>query len=500
MRRLHFRILFPLAVLSAVFVGAEDIFGQRRANMTRRTNQRVALNPCRIPDVEGEARCGTYEVFENRATRKGRRIPLKIVVLPALGPKPAPDALFILAGGPGQAATDNADFYARVFARVRRERDIVMVDQRGTGGSNPLRCDLYGRSAQGHLGDLLPVDAVRACRDEWERRADLRLYTTPVAMGDLDEVRAAMGYERVNLFGTSYGTRAAQVYMRLYPGRVRAVIMKGVTPITVPLTLHMARDAQRALDILFDDCAADESCRAAFPDLRQEFRAVMRRLDAGPVALEVSDPQTGRAERVEMSRGAVVPTLRSLMQSVGGAAQVPMLVHRASEGDFGPLARAALAIRRPFSQVVSVGVFLLIPNAEDLPFGDAAAVARASEGTFLGDYYFRQMARAGEILPRGDVPRNYREPLRSDTPVLLVSGFLDPATPPSGAEEVARHLPNSLHVVVRNGSHAYGGLSPCVDNLMAQFISNASVKGLDASCANQIRRPPFVLTPPEGKP
>lgn len=500
MKALHFRMLISFVILSGVFIQAENIFGRRRATMTRQANRhRVILNPCRITDVEGEARCGTYEVFENRGSKGGHRIPLKIVVLPALSPRPAPDALFILAGGPGQAATDNADFYARVFAQVRRERDIVLIDQRGTGSSNPLDCDLYGRSVQGHLGDLFPLEAIRACRAEWERRADLRLYTTPIAMGDLDELRAAMGYERINLFGTSYGTRAAQVYMRRYPNRIRSVILKGVTPMTVPLTLPMARDAQRALDILFDDCAADEACRAAFPNLRQEFRAVLNRLEQGTVSVEISDSTNGQTERVEMSRGAVTPTLRSLMQSVGGAAQAPMLIHRAFEGDFAPLARAALSIRRSFPQGVSVGVFLSIPNAEDLPFSDARTIARESEGTFLRDYYFQQIARAGEILPRGSVPRNYREPVRSNIPVLLISGFLDPATPPSGGDEVARHLPNSLHVVVRNGSHAYGGLSPCVDNLMAQFISNGSVRGLDTSCVNQIRRPPFVVASTEGK-
>jgi pimeloyl-ACP methyl ester carboxylesterase len=494
MRRIHLNIFVSFAVLGGLFVHVEKAFGREGAAMKRQAGQsRAVLNSCRIPDVEGEARCGTYEVFENRGAKRGRRIPLKLVVLPALGPESAPDALFILAGGPGQAATDNAEFYARTFARVRRERDIVMIDQRGTGGSNPLNCDLYGASTRGHLGDLLPVEAIRACRAEWERRADLRLYTTPVAMGDLDEVRAALGYERVNLFGTSYGTRAAQVYMRLYPERVRSVIMKGVTPITAPLTLAMARDAQRALDILFEDCAADEACRAAFPNLKAEFRAVLRRLERGPVEVELTDPSSGRAERVEMSRGAVTPTLRSLMQSVGGAAQLPLLIHRAAGGDFAPLARAALSIRRPFQRVVSVGVFLSIPNAEDLPFTDARRLARESEGTFLGDYYFRQLARAAELLPRGRVPRDYHEPVRSDVPALLISGHLDPATPPGGGDEVARYLPNSLHVVVRYGSHAYGGLSPCVDDLMARFVSEASVKGLDTSCVSRIRRPPFVV-------
>ncbi|CAN5624489.1 hypothetical protein BH20VER1_BH20VER1_17950 [soil metagenome] len=199
---------------------------------------RVELKPCSVDEVE--ATCGTFEVFENRAAASGRRIALKVVVLPATGPEKQPDPLFILAGGPGQGASDNAEFIARTFAEVRKQRDIVLLDQRGTGGSNPLDCNVYGATPQGHLRDLYPPDAVRACAEEWQKRADTRFYTTDIAMADLDEVRAAMNYERVNLFGTSYGTRAAQVYMRQFPDRVRAVILKGVTPLAEPFFLPMA--------------------------------------------------------------------------------------------------------------------------------------------------------------------------------------------------------------------------------------------------------------------
>jgi pimeloyl-ACP methyl ester carboxylesterase len=184
------------------------------------SSQRVALTSCRLPGVDGEARCGSHEVYEDRRARKRRRVALKIAALPALGSKPAPDALFILAGGPGQAATENADFIARAFAKVRQERDIVMVDRRGTGGSNGLHCDLYGENLQGHLGDLLPIEAIKACRAEWGRRADLRLYTTPIAMDDLDGARAALGYERIKLFGSSYGIPQTPLPAAPAPGGV----------------------------------------------------------------------------------------------------------------------------------------------------------------------------------------------------------------------------------------------------------------------------------------
>lgn len=451
------------------------------------------LKPHKIEGVEGELRLGSYDVFEDRNARSGRRISLKVLVLSAIETTKQADPLFILAGGPGQVATANAKFFARAFAQVRKERDIVLIDQRGTGGSNGLECDLYGQRTQAHLRDLIPIDTLRLCVEEWKKRTDLRFYTTEIAMADLDEVRAALGYERINLFGTSYGTRAAQVYMRQFPERVRAVIMKGVTPMSVPLTLPMARDAQRALDLLFQDCAAEETCARAFPNLREEWKAVLARLDEGEIEVELPAKEGAAKERVKISRAAIAPTIRSMLQSVESSAELPLRIHQAFTGDFAPLTSEVLAIRKGFPKAVSLGVFLGISSAEDIPLSDAAAIARAGEGTFLRDDYFLQLRRAADLFPRKSMPPDYREPVRADIPTLLVSGYVDPATPPSGAEEVASHLPNSLHVVARYGSHAYGGMSPCIDNVMAQFIKRGSAEGIDTTCAEQIRRPPFVV-------
>ena len=456
----------------------------------------MELKPCSPKALETPAQCATYEVWEDRGAGKGRRIPLKIVVLPALEQENRqPDPLFVVAGGPGQAATDNAKFLARVFADVNRNRDIVMVDQRGTGGSNRLDCDLYGSTVQGHLRDLLPLESIRPCVEKWKTQADLRFYTTDVAMADLDEVRSAMGYERINLFGTSYGTRAAQVFMRQYPSHVRRVIMKGVTPIAVPVTASMAQNAQRALDVLEGDCEADPQCHAAFPNLKNETQTVFDRLESD-VAVELPDPAAaGKKQRVTISRAAIAPTIRSLLQSVEGTAQVPLLIHRAFEGDYAPIANAALAIRRSFPKGVAIGMFLSVAAAEDVAASDEKSIAHASEKTFLRDDYFKQLQRAAELLPKVQMPADYRTPLKSDIPTLLISGFLDPATPPDGAEDVARPLPNAMHVIVRQGSHSYGGLSPCLDHIMADFLTRDSINGIDLSCVNLVHRPPFALKP-----
>jgi pimeloyl-ACP methyl ester carboxylesterase len=491
MKKLLLRILLFAPAVFAV-VGKIDV----QSHSAIAPQNRVILNSCRLPKIDGELRCGSYEVYENRAAGTGRKIALKILVLPALNSQPTPDALFILAGGPGQAATDNAEFFAGTFAAVRRERDIVMIDQRGTGGSNALHCDLAtGNGFQKYFGDLFPLDAVRHCREQLELKADLRLYTTPIAMGDLDEVRAALGYERINLFGTSYGTRAALVYLRLYPNHVRSVILKGVVPMNLILPHIIARDAQRSLNLLFADCAADESCHQSFPNLRQEFEVVLRRLDQEAARTSLPAPTTGAVEQVEISRGVFTTVLRSLLQSTSTSSQIPMLVHRAFESDFAPFARLALTLRRGAADSLSYGMFLSVIGSEDIPLTDPRMVARASRDTFLGSYYGRQVMQAAKVWPRGERPRGYNRPVHSKTPVLLISGYLDPATPPNGAAEAARYLPNSLHVIIRNGSHSYSGLSPCVDRIMATFVEKAAVRPLDISCVNEIRRPPFASAP-----
>ncbi|HKQ74259.1 MAG TPA: alpha/beta fold hydrolase [Blastocatellia bacterium] len=439
---------------------------------------KMLFQPCRLPRLNEDARCASYEVYEDRAARQGRKISLRLAVLPALDSKPAPDPLFILAGGPGQAATDNAAFFAEVFAGARRQHDLVLVDQRGTGGSHRLGCHPYGKELQGYFGERFPVAGVKACRSELERQADLRFYTTAVAMDDLDEVRAALGYERINLFGTSYGTRAAQVYLRRYPQRVRSMILKGV----MSFDLFPTPGVERALELLFDDCAADATCRAAYPNIKQEYARVLDRLNQGPMSVELTNPETGRPEQIKFPRVVLRSTLRGLLQNTGAASQTLALLHTAATGDFEPLAKYIVASRRAFADAVAVGMSLSVICTEDVESKPRASVIGPDDLTAVCREW-----------PRGKWEQGDAAPVSSVVPALLITGWLDPATPPRWAEEVAKHLPNSLNVVIRNGSHSYTGLSPCVNEIMTQFVAMGSATGLDTSCVKQIRRPPFKV-------
>lgn len=484
MLKVNLRWSLPLLI---VVLSAPATLGQSVANRVR-----LVMGQCKLPNVQEKTFCGTFKVPEDRTKPTKRTISLKLVVLSADSQQPKPDALFVLAGGPGQAATDNVDFYARIFRAVRKERDIVLVDQRGAGGSNQLTCDLYGKTVQGHLNDLLPLDAVKRCLKEWRSHADLRFYTTPTAMADLNELREALGYVQIDIFGTSYGTRAAQFFLRQYPAQVRSVILKGVTPITENIPTVIAPDAQNSLEKVFADCEANSKCQSAYPKLREEFSALLKRFESGPISVNYTSTDNN-TEAVKLSRGALVTTIRSLLQSTATIAQLPQLIHESYQEKYSGLIKSILTVRDGFSSEVGIGVFLAVVRSEDLPFAKAAEGQKLARGTFMGDYYYQQLGSASSLLPRAQVPADYKSPVGSNVPVLILSGYLDPATPPDNGEEVARTLTNRKHIVIRYGSHSYSSLSPCIDELMSTFIDTAQVESLDTECVGGIAQTPWSI-------
>jgi pimeloyl-ACP methyl ester carboxylesterase len=463
----------------------------------------LALSPCSLPGVGGRAECGTLPVYENRAARAGRKVGLKVVVLRATKPPAAPDPVFILVGGPGESATEGAAGVATEFAAIRERRDIILVDQRGTGGSHPLNCDLFGKGddLQRLLGDFFPIEAVRSCKAALEKDADLRLYTTPAAMDDLDDVRTALGPERINLVGGSYGTRAALVYMKRHPEHVRSAVLEGVAPTTDHIPLAIPRDAQRAFDGVLSECTADSACHGAFPNLAAEAAAVFARAAAGPVPAEVLHPATGDPVKVMLSRDIVGEAIRYMTYQAGTAGLVPVVIHEAAGGNFGPLAEFALFARREIVASGSMGMYLSVTCAEDLPFIRPGEGEKAAAGTFLGDYRLRQQRAACAIWPRGTVPDDFVKPIRSEAPALLIVGEWDPVTPPSLAEEAARTLPKGRVLVFPHGAHAQEGLegAACLDGLVGAFLEHPGAKDLDVSCIAKIRRGPFPLTSPVRK-
>jgi pimeloyl-ACP methyl ester carboxylesterase len=467
--------------------------GSGRADDLKRS---LELKPCQVQGIKGDAKCGLFEVFENRALRKGRTIKLNVVVLPATGAKREPDALFYLAGGPGSAATEDAPGIANALAGIREHRDLVFVDQRGTGQSNPLNCDLFDPSdPQSFLGSFFPPDAVRKCRERLELKADLKLYTTDIAMDDLDDVRAALGYEQINVYGGSYGTRAALVYLRQHPKHVRTAILHGVAPTNQFMPLSFPRDTERALQGVLSECEADEACHQAFPQVKADAQRVLEQLLQSPAQVEVQPQGSKELVKLTLNRNLAAEAIRYMLYSPNRANRVPLMLHTAAEGNYVPLTQAALFFRRNLVATGSNGMYLSITCAEDLPRVDAKEAAKLGANTFLGDYRYRDQNEACGLWPRATVAAKYADPVRSDKPVLIMTGEWDPVTPPSQGDAVAKTLTNSLHVVVNDGAHGLGGLNgvECLDRLITEFVERGAVKGLDTTCVKNIKRNGFAL-------
>lgn len=462
----------------------------------------VNLHPCTEGGLPEGSRCGSISVPENRDAPGGRQLALNVVVVPSRAGGQARTAAAFFGGGPGQRATEMAGVSrGGTLSGLRDVGDLLFVDQRGTGGTPNLNCSLRDPSdPQSYLTDFIPPARAAACRDSLARFADLTRYTFPELAHDIEAVRTALGYEKLDLWGGSYGTRAALVYLRMYPARVRTAALVGVVPPSFLQPRGYARSTELALSGIFRECRANAACNAAFPNAEQELRTVAARLEQGPAQAEIMDPLSRRPVRLTLSRGTFAETVRKMLYSPGSARMIPFLVHRAHEGDYRPILRAALSDRLSSAQGSSWGLYLALTCTEDVPPIDLAEAARDNGRTLLGDYRVTQQAAACEGWPRGTVPAGYYEPVRSDVPVLLVSGELDPVTPASGGAEAAATLPNGLHVVIPGGAHGSGGMpgSECVDSMIVQFTRQGSVRGLPVDdCLGRIHSPPFTLDIPE---
>jgi pimeloyl-ACP methyl ester carboxylesterase len=463
--------------------------GCTRTQATRAIDR---LKPCTGYDVPVDAFCGTLKVYENRASKQGRQIDLNIVVLPALSNDAKPDPFFFLAGGPGQGAAKMAKPIRELFRQIVTERDIVLVDQRGTGKSNPLDCIDPDDSLKAFdLPENLLAGRLRKCMEGYD--ADLRLYTTDIAMDDLDDVRAFLGYDRINLYGGSYGTRAGLVYMRRHGDRVRAAVLDGVAPTNMRLPLFFARDSQQALDRLITDCESDSSCNATYPNLGGRVRALLERLEKDPPLVQVVHPRTGERGEIRMTARIVANVLVSTLYQPIAASLIPAIVARAEANDFqGLLALGAQG--DPSDPNMAIGMQLSVICAEDWPKLTPEDIRKESEGSLFGPYIMRLQQEACGFWPRGAVDPSFYEPVQSSIPTLILSGAIDPVTPPVWGESIAKTLPNSRHLVFPGTGHTPGG-TLCGRRLIKAFIDAGSPSNLDTNCVNAITRPPYFVTP-----
>jgi pimeloyl-ACP methyl ester carboxylesterase len=461
----------------------------------------LKFEPCRLEHPLGltavPAECATLEVPENRAAGGGRHIGLFIARIPALSRNHAGDPLFVLAGGPGLAATTFYASVAPVFERARRDRDIVLVDQRGTGRSAPLNC-AFDDDQMWDVDEAETARLMRECRLQLEADHDLAQYTTSVAVTDLDAVRAAMGYARLNLYGSSYGTRVAQHYARRFPQRTRALILDGIVPPTRVLGPTTPLDAERTLQRILARCREDVLCAQRFGNPSEDYEALRARLDTAPVPIEIADPRTGKPMTLDFSAQVLAGALRLSGYSAEQAALLPLALEMANrENQYTPLAAQFLITASSYDAVLSYGMHNSVVCAEDVPLFDREPIDRDKlAATFLGTAQIDSLRAMCEEWPRGPVDADLHSPLRSKAPALLMSGTADPVTPVTFGEEAAAGFLDVLHLKVRDQGHGQL-VQPCVDRLMAQFLERAGrepAATLDVGCALALQPPPFFLT------
>ena len=453
----------------------------------------LALAECRLPKLPVAAQCGTLEVPENRARPGGRKITLAIAVLPANTLNPHPDPLFVLAGGPGQAASFLGPF-AAMLTGVRKDRDIVLVDQRGTGRSSALACAALkpDDSAEATL-ELDPVPKAAACAKELAAQGiDTTQYTTAAWIADLDAVRTALGYAKVNLWGGSYGTRVALEYLRRFPEHVRSIVLDGVAPPAMKVSLDVWPSREVALAAVLEACAQSPACNDAHPDLPATLDAIRDRLGPNGRDVALTDPRTGEALTQRLTFDHVIVALQPLTYSPELSALLPEIIALVSAGDYGALFAGAMLVTGDVSEQINNALYYSVTCTEDVPRVTPSDVAAALATVRAKALALRALAVC-DVWPRGQSSDDATKPVASSVPALILSGGLDPVTPPANGAEVAKSLPASRHIVAR----AYGHIvSPhaCGPRLIAAFIDDPSFSTLPASCVDHFEkssRPPL---------
>ena len=443
-----------------------------------------------LAELVSQARCMRFPVLENPAEPEGVRIDLQVMLIPSIRTRPEPDPVTILVGGPGQAATEAGVVIAQVLGQVREERDILLVDQRGTGKLSPLDCD-FGDGEEALETDLpfileRQTAVLRDCLAGLEARP--QFYTTDLAVQDLESIRRHFGYGPLNLWGGSYGTRVALAWLKAYPDATRALVIDGVAPPAIKLPLNVNRDASEAFGRVIALCRGDDACAAAFPQLESHYREVLERLQT-PREISLRDWAGGERVELELNRDLFTPLLRLALYSREYTRLLPLIIEEAWRGNYD-----ALAAMDPVQEGVNQAMFLSVICNEDFILIGEEELQREMQADYLleSELMLRPIVEACALWPKREIDAGWFEPADGDAPVLILSGAFDPVTPPRWGELAARTLPNSRHLVAEGVGH---GVTPygCAPRLIADFIDEPDPAALDASCLEALKPRPFFL-------
>ena len=434
------------------------------------------------------AQCGILEVPEDRSRPDGRSIELAWAVVEAKSPNPAADAVLFLAGGPGQSAKRSAPMITQALRDLNRTRHLVFLDQRGTGGSNALDCS-FDEARMEIAVDIEQTDRLlRKCHAGLD--AAVQHYTTGDAAADLEALRLHLGLGPVNLIGGSYGTRMAQVYLRAYPQAVRSVVIDGVLPTRLRLGAEHAEKLDQSINKLLQRCADDRDCSTRFPGLKPAFLELKQRYADAAESIQVTNPRTGVAETIDFDAGMLATSLRFLAYAPTSQMMIPYLIHEAATtGSPERLASQAMMTVDQLSDEIAIGLNFSVGCSEDWPYWPKDHDA---SGTLLGNSFTELYGQICSWWPSKPVGPEFHQPFSSDVPMLILSGELDPVTPPEYGEEAAAQFPNSLHLVGAGRGHIVM-TQPCFGRIVTEFVEEASVDELDTECIETLGPEPFFI-------
>jgi pimeloyl-ACP methyl ester carboxylesterase len=446
----------------------------------------LAFAPCELSQRNSAATtaafCAPFHVPENWDKPDGRRIDLKLALIRSDAQVAERDLVVFLAGGPGQAATESYPRIAPGFAPMLRHRNLLLLDQRGTGDSHALACRENPADVDTGTVDELDLDRVRtltrACLDEVARDADPAQYTTRAAVRDLEALRQALGAPEFDLVGVSYGTRVAQQYLRAHPEGVRSVILDSAVPNELVLGSEFALDLDEALKSQFAACTQTPECAKAFGDPYANLYRLRDALQAKPVDVDVRHPRTFAVEKKPLNALTLAGLVRLFAYSAETSALLPHTIRSALDGDYAPLVAQSEIINDELSDLEGNGMQLSVICAED---ADLLVDRPQDAKLLLGDALIRVMRAQCEVWPRGTRSQDFHQPIESDKPVLILEGEWDPVTPPRYGEAILKGLPNGRLLVAKGQGHSVLARG-CLPRLASRFVESLDAKNLDAGC------------------
>lgn len=457
------------------------------SGLVKANDNKLTLEDCHLDGISQQVQCGKLQVPEDYQNPTGEQLSINFAVLPAIDRNQNKEPMMFLAGGPGQAAVSLASGLYQAFNEVRKTRDIILVDQRGTGGSHPLQCeDELELDPYTYMPESYTSADVKKCIDTLE--GDLSQFNSENAIRDFDAVRQALGHEKITIYGGSYGTRAGLVYMRLFPESLSAVVLDSVGPIEVPIGLF-GKSSERSFNMLIDNCLENPSCQQTYPDLKQQFSQLVAQLEQQPVTVSIAHPTLGTKTDFLVSRAKFLSTIFTMLYSMETRSLVPLVIDQAAKGNFAPLAGI---IATGSMGEMFVGLTLNIVCNEDMPKVTPSMLADDANNGFNGELSHFAWNTACPVWPQYRPSEDFYQPVTANIPALIISGELDPVTPPSNAEHSDKSLPNSRHIVMKDSSHT-PGISPCAMKLIAEFLDKKNPNDLNESCLSEIPKESFML-------